>query len=1010
MDSPIPHPLSAQAPNARNVVVGAPGSGKTTLLVERLRGLVEAGVPVDSVVMLTASRQAASALRDRVGLALGRASQGPRVRSVASLAFAIVQAGHAQQGLPAPDVLSASQIDADIQALLEGHLEDGTGPDWPDPLTAVVRGSTPFRTELREWMARAIEAGLTPEAIRSLAGAHQRPQWAAAADFWDEFRLVRASSRPASFDSAEIVRRAALLVRQDCPRPFDTLVHVCVDDAMDLTVAGFDLLHAFAERGVGVTIAGDPDVAGNTFRGSHPESLAQCAIVWAVQPIVLSAVFRHGESLRRCLADVSSRVGTAGFGAQRQAPAVGGTHTEVFTLEAAGPRREANDIARLVAQAHRDQGVALGDIAVIARRSQSVGYLAGELARAGIPTRLSHTFLPLSEQPAVRELLDILAVGRGLFELTPDRAVSLLCGRYLRMTPQQLRRLRFHLRIHQDPHAPYSSADALLAQALGHRGGFADIPPALSRAPERLARMLDEIAQAPAHTPVTELLWSTLEHTGVVESWRRLAGEDHGASPSANRWLDSLVALFAHAAEWVDAHPGASLDVYLDDVLAQAVPDDVVLSEPGWDAVSLATPAQVVGRQFRVVVVAGLEEGVWPDLRLRGSLLAAHHLAPAARGEIGLALDERKIIRDDELRMFLLALSRASDQVVVTASANDDTQPSPLFRILQEHSTTLDSHPEPPESLRGEVGRLRRELADAGGEDPVAAAGLAALAQAGVPGANPDSWWGLLEQSSREPLFHGGDIPVSPSRIETIEESPVEWFLDTIAQSDTGPERGLGTLIHSALEAHPAGDAASLWAEVENRFDQLEYDAGWITEYHRRLARGMVDALAEYLDDRAKQGHQLVASEARFEIRHGLAVVTGKIDRIEQDSDGGLLVIDLKTGAAQTEGAVVDHPQMLTYQLGVLTEQAREAYQLGDAALRGAALLFVKSGVRGKRYRLTTQDPVTPETIEQTYQRIENAAMMIAQAQFVGGPRRFGDSSRPGRHRWHFVGQVPGDD
>ena len=238
MDSPSPQSLSAAPSGARNVVVGAPGSGKTSVLIDRLRTLADGGVPVDSLVMLTPSRQAASALRDQVGLALARASRGPRVRSVASLAFAIVQAGHAQQGLPPPDVLSASQIDADIHALLQGHIEDGRGPAWPEPLTPVVREATAFRTELREWMARAVEAGLTPEDMRQIAQAEDRPRWAAAADFWDEFRLVRSSSRPASFDSAEIVARAALLVRQECPAPFDSLVHVCVDDAMDLTIAG----------------------------------------------------------------------------------------------------------------------------------------------------------------------------------------------------------------------------------------------------------------------------------------------------------------------------------------------------------------------------------------------------------------------------------------------------------------------------------------------------------------------------------------------------------------------------------------------------------------------------------------------------------------------------------------------------------------------------------------------------------------------------------------------------
>ena len=61
----------AQLPaQTSGVVVGAPGSGKTSALVARVAALVAAGVDPDAILVLTPSRQTATALRDRLALAI----------------------------------------------------------------------------------------------------------------------------------------------------------------------------------------------------------------------------------------------------------------------------------------------------------------------------------------------------------------------------------------------------------------------------------------------------------------------------------------------------------------------------------------------------------------------------------------------------------------------------------------------------------------------------------------------------------------------------------------------------------------------------------------------------------------------------------------------------------------------------------------------------------------------------------------------------------------------------
>ena len=1003
-DSLVHAPVSECA-----LVLGAPGSGKTTTLLQRMVALHSAGVPADGLLVLTPTRAHASRLRDQLGLALGVTSAGPRARSLQAFAFAIVHEHHLEKGLAEPELVKARVLDGDIADLLQGHIDDGTGPSWPEPLGEPARSTPRFRTELREWLARASDYGLTREAIAELAASHDRPEWAAAAEFREELGTILASARPGAFSSADILRRAEAIVREGLPDAFTTLVHLGVDDAHDLTFAGLGFLDALHHAGVGITVTGEPDVAGGGFRGSEPRGLAHLQGRWGISPIVLDRVERHGPDIRGLVQVVTERIGTAGAGTQRSAEGFG-RPGRVESLLAPSASREASDIARLILEAHHREGVAFDDIAVIARRSSRVSALARALAAHGVPARTAMVGMTLIEEPAARALVDMVALGRGLLPLTASSALGALGGLYGGMSPRDLRALRYALRVAAGPEAPYQPADVMIAQALGHRGGFALLPSSVARAANRVAEMLDDIRGAPPETPVVDLLWRVWESSPAARAWT--SGSTSAlAHPSAERSLDAVVALFRQAADFVESQPGASPELFLEALLGAEIPDDVLIPEPAWPAVVVSTPPGVAGREFEMVVVAGLEDGVWPDLRPRESLLGAHHMVHAHQGLPGEVLDERKAVLDDELRVCALAISRARTRVLITAISDEESGPSPLFTLLARGATPLDSLEEGVLTPASVVGRLRRSLLGAlerGEEVEDISHDLAVLASRAVPGADPESWWGLAPATTTAPLCSEGPIPVSPSALETLEASPVEWFLGSIARHDPAPARGLGSLIHSALEAHPQGDAVTLWESVESRFGELEYEAGWIEQYHRRLAKSMVRALAEYLDDHEREGWRVLASEQRFQLSHGRAVLTGYIDRIERTPEGGVMVVDLKTGSAKTESAVVDDPQLLAYQVALNAPELAGA--VGDNPVSaGASLLFVKEGVRGRSYRLTTQAPIDDQGVQDFLVRIEQAAELMASHEFTGGPLSFGPAGTPSRHRWHFVGQVCGD-
>jgi RecB family exonuclease len=418
----------------------------------------------------------------------------------------------------------------------------------------------------------------------------------------------------------------------------------------------------------------------------------------------------------------------------------------------------------------------------------------------------------------------------------------------------------------------------------------------------------------------------------------------------------------------------------------------------------VCTPAAAVGLEFDVVAVAALQEGAWPNVRLRGSLLR-----PQALGEAESELDERAAVMHDELRMFALAVSRARRLLIACASEGEDQQASPFLRLVAGEQLPVAGH---PFTLRGLVGQLRRRLASVP-TDAAAAASLATLAEAGVAGAHPDSWYGVLEPSVEGPLVDLDDpeatVTVSPSRVAAFEQSPLKWFVDVMSGSSGGLASGVGTIMHSIMEiaaGEPEGDISveRIWGDVERRWGELNLEPGWVEQREKRRVRKMAQGLHEYLADFERSGAALVEAEGRFTLQLGQVVVNGAIDRIERRSDGTVVIVDLKTGKAAVPGPeVAGHAQLSAYQLA-----HREGAIANDAPLGGAKLVFISpeaANLKSKRYREVVQPPKSEAEFAEFRVRVEEAGRGMAAAEFVGVRA---DNGRDGYdYRIHLVPELP---
>jgi superfamily I DNA/RNA helicase/RecB family exonuclease len=800
-------------------------------------------------------------------------------------------------------------------------------------------------------------------------------------------------------------------------------------------------------------------------------------------------------------------------------------------------------VAHALREAHLLHGVPWSRMAVLLRStSLQLPSLQRGLAAAGVPTVIHAEDLPLHLQPAVAPFLLLLRCALEPETLDEEAAVALLHSPLGGADPLAERRLRQGLRALALAAGDRRPSGELLVDAVRDPAGLDVVERRWAAPAQTVARLLAtarEAAAAPGAT-AEQVLWAVWRDSGLADRWYEMSTRGAPVEPgaeggrarqwraeAADRDLDAIVVLFDAAARFVDRLPGARTEVFLDHVLGQDLPaDSIAPSADRGEAVRLLTAHAAKGLEWDVVVLAGVQEGIWPDLRLRGSLLGSERLVDvlAGRAASGAAavVGQTSALLDEERRLFYVATTRAKKRLVVTAVASasvggsdGEEQPSRFLAELampdqrggQGPDTPPDEYPPdpdpfdtgpdagpldpdggPPDPDAGppdpDAGPLDPDAGppgpdagppgpdagppgpdagppgpDAGPPDPsngppnseaaptvgapagdepgdsaeedgsdevdadsdeaelvvgrppraltlaalvaelrtavvasdatparrrAAAAELARLAAAGVPGAHPDEWWGLRTLSDDRPLVDDGEpVKVTPSAMESALRCSLRWLLERHGgAAPPGPAQGVGNLVHAAamLAEDANADRERLVEYVSARFDAIELAARWLAGPEQERAQGMVDKLLRWL---AKNPRRLLAIEHEFTVRlddpQRPIQLTGRVDRLEVDEQGRLVVIDLKTGktTAVASADVEEHAQLAGYQAAV------DAGAFADFGTRSGGAALVQLGPT-KEAREQMQLPLAEaEDPDWAYAMVRRTADTMAAATFA---------------------------
>ncbi|QTJ69047.1 ATP-dependent helicase [Rhodococcus sp. ZPP] len=1020
-------------------VLGGPGTGKTSLLVDVAVDRITGGEDPEHVLILTQSRRAAGRLREEITAALlgqgeqhgARATREPLVRTVHSYAFAVLRLQAAAHGNPPPRLITGAEHDAVLREMLHGDIADGAHL-WPERLRPAL-GLGGFAVEVRDLMLRASERGLGPEDLVALGRRHSRPEWVAAGKFaarYEHGMLLRGAvgveapeATAPALDAAELIGAAltAFATDPDLLRTERARVrHLLVDDAQHLDPQAAELVRLVGTGTRTTVVAGDPDQSIYGFRGADPAFLIGLADKGDERQIVLPLNFRSASDVAATSARITSRL-PGRLPHRTWVPSNDGGRTSVHVLST--PAKEAAVIADTLRRAHLLDGVPWSDMAVIVRSvPRALAPLRRALLGAGVPVTTPASELPLARRHGVSGLMLVLRALSGE-EFTGEDALALLAGPIGGAEPVALRRLRRGLRRAElASGGDRDSAELLRLILTGETGSTRKVVAKLTDVEAAsLNRVLSVLRKARAQLDrgrgVEEVLWAAWQATGLERRWAAASARGGPIGAQADRDLDAVVALFDAAAGYVDRLPRAQLAGFVDYLTGQAIPSSSrTASVVPSDAVTVLSAHSAAGREWEVVAVAGVQEGLWPSLRTRGSLLGTEALIDLVSGvsdgtaEAADRLSRTAPLLAEERRLFLVACSRARRSLLVTAvdSAGSDTDlvhsrfvdellvgaegadVADAVVPVTDPSTRVLALPALVAELRGVVcdPRVARDDPD---RQRRAARQLARLARAGVRGAHPDQWYGTAEPSTAVALWTEEDGPVSlsPSTVDLLNTCPLRWLLERHGGSDGDNTHAIaGTLVHTLVQALAGRiPADQVERALEDAWDSIDLGSQWYSRRELARTRDMLATFTAWLGTTRSELTEVgveVAVDGVLEPREEGAPairLRGRIDRLERDAEGRPVIVDVKTARAPvSKEEAQQHAQLAAYQVAAAVGAIE-----GEPASKpgGARLVFVAKPHKKEGATQRVQAPLSDEDVDTWLAVISAAAAATRGPQFL---------------------------
>ena len=567
------------------LVIAGAGSGKTRVLTHRIAHLIgHHGVPADRIMAITFTNKAAGEMAERVrGLVGARYADRTWVTTFHKTGVRILRREAAALDLKSGFTIYDGQ---DAQRLIARLAKDAGIDDKRLPPRAIANAISRAKDEL-----------VTASVFRERAGGWPDDRIAAVYTAYES-----ALRRAHALDLDDLIVRTVELFRAHpdvLERYRQRFTHLMIDEYQDTNRAQYHLVQLLASTNRNLMVVGDPDQGVYSFRGATIRNILDFEQDYPDATVI--PLTRNYRSTATILQAANAVIANNRSRQPKDLWTEAEAGTPLVRYHATDEQDEAIAVVREV-EDHVRRGGRLDDVAIFYRTNAQSRVLEDALMRLSVPYRVVGG-VRFYER---REVKDVLAYLQLIANPDDDVAFRRVVNVPRRgIGDRSVEALELHAR-RVDVSLMTATRDAeliegLAAGAIGALRGFVTLLDGLRTELDHGMPLAELVEQVWVRSGYLRELQAegTIEALGREENVRELRSVAHG-----------VVAAGTDAVEGTRGEEG--LRLFLDAVTLVNDQDQVT---DGEGAVTLMTLHTAKGLEFPLVVLTGMEDGVFPHVR-----------------------------------------------------------------------------------------------------------------------------------------------------------------------------------------------------------------------------------------------------------------------------------------------------------------------------------------------------------------------------------------------------------
>lgn len=761
------------------LVLAGAGSGKTRVLTTRIARLIgERGAAPHEILAVTFTNKAAGEMKSRITRFLGREPKGMWCGTFHALGARLLRG----------------------VAPLVGREKNFTIYDESDTLSACKRVMESRRISIKQWSPNAILAAISDAknalvSSTAYATMARDPFAQAVAGIYTDLEHALQRANAVTFDDLLVLPVRALehdaAVREHYQRRFR---YVLVDEFQDTNAAQYRFVSLMGGGYGNVMVVGDDDQSIYGWRGADIRNILDFERDFPGAKVVrLEDNYRSTPNvLALANAVISENTERRGKTLRATLPA-GESVTLIETLD---ERDEADTIADIITDRTARGVWSRKDCAVLYRTNAQSRAMEDSFRRRMIPYRLIGAVRFYDR----REIRDLMAYLKLVANPADDEAFRRAVNVPKRgLGDVTLEQLAEQAAIH----------GMSLLDAAGNAIVLSALRPAARTSLEEFAAIVQRLRIQATDASVDELLRTLVDDIRYVDHMR-------AEGPEGIERLENVREMIAGAAEVVADEGGEVGLTPLDHFLQKAT---LVTSadrlDPDADAVTMMTMHNAKGLEFPLVVVSGLEDGLFP-------------LARAAE-------DPQQL--EEERRLFYVGITRAEQKLYLTCAEqrrrNGELMFSMPSRFLRTISASLAER-QKSARVRAEGRNAQGQSRSTKGDDSWGKSGFYRGTGAGAAGS-----YGSANYTSGGRAGH--DVPFGKASVQWTSRKSAPRVPEPEEESQDAPIYAVGARVQHAKFG--SGTIAELTgggrdAKVRIDFDDAEIGRKTLVVAQAKLERG----------------------------------------------------------------------------------------------------------------------------------------------------------------------------